>query len=349
MRNLLTSTGVFFLLLLIGSPALAQAPEDLQRQAERVQTLMTEAFDHIQAGSQLIEQAKGLEGDAAKSKQAEGIARYEQAVTNYDELLPILDDLDMGSGNPQIDQIRQVAYYNIACCRSLQGKTKAALDAFAKALDAGYDDFDHLEKDTDLDPIRKDPRFVQLLVRARGALEGEAKKAGKSALSSAALFAYDFKVKTLAGKTLSLKDLRGKVVIVDYWGTWCPPCRAEVPHFVELQKEFGDRLQIVGMTWEGGQAGAETLAKVKAFAKENKINYPLTLVSDRKALNKVPNLEGYPTTLFIDKSGRVRVKEVGYRDLNVLRSLISALDAEPGPKKRDPAPPKPKAGSLGPF
>ena len=88
---------------------------------------------------------------------------------------------------------------------------------------------------------------------------------------------------------------------------------------------------VVGVVEAAGRisAGDEvTVAKVKAFAKEAGINYPLTLVSDKEELRKVPQFEAFPTTLFIDKGGNVRLKEVGYRDLRTLRALVSVLEAE---------------------
>ncbi|MBX3466985.1 MAG: TlpA family protein disulfide reductase [Planctomycetes bacterium] len=219
----------------------------------------------------------------------------------------------------------------------MQGRADEALTALGQALEAGFDDFDHIAKDTDLDPIRREPRFAQLIERARGGAGGG---------DARALFDYDFTVTTLDGKRLSLADLRGKVVIVDFWGTWCPPCREEIPHFVQLKKDLGDRLEIVGMTWEHGQGGPEVEAKVRKFAQEQGINYPLTLVTDRAELQKVPDLRAFPTTLFLDKQGRVRNKVVGYHDLAGLRRLVEPLLAEQGPA---PAQAPGGQGGLGPF
>ena len=359
-HRLFTTALALLFALILAAPARAQdgddpdvpepeVPEEVPgRSAERIQGLMTEAFDHMTAGGRMLADAAGESGPEAEAKRKQATERYEQAIDAYRQVLSGVEHLE-GLPEDRKDDVRQIAYYNIACARSLQGKTDAALDAFAQALASGFDDFDHIAQDHDLDPIRDEPRFVQLLERTKARAEQEAMAAGRAALSPGASFPYDFTVTTLEGEQLSLADLRGKAVIVDYWGTWCPPCRAEIPHFIALKKEFGDRLEIVGMTWENGKGGPATEAMVKAFAKQQGMNYPLTLLTEREQLAKVPDLNAFPTTLFIDKGGRVRAKEVGYRDLRVLRSLVSALLAEEAAPEPGEGQQPPSGGSLGPF
>lgn len=302
---------VVVIALSAAAPASAQSREELSR-------LMVEAYDHMEAGARLIKRAK----------LAEGKARYGKACAAYAKVLGGLKGL---AGKVPVARLRvtaQVCHYNTACARAQRGEKKLALDAFARALASGYDDFRRIEKDGSLNPIRKEPRYAQLLERVKNKLARAVQRAGAMTLSSKPLFAYDFQAKTLAGKQLKLKDLRGKVVIVDYWGTWCGPCKMEIPHFVALKKEFGARLEVVGMTWEHGKSDPKTVKMVKAFAKVLKINYPLIMLSKQADLAKVPNLRAFPTTLFIDKQGRVRAREVGYRDRASIRKLVAALDAE---------------------
>ena len=231
----------------------------------------------------------------------------------------------------------RVAHYNLACARARRGDSEGALQALGEALELGYGDLERVAKDEDLASIREHPRFVNLLERVQAALAKQAMEQASAQLSEGALFPYDFSITTLAGEKLSLKDLRGKVVIVNYWGTWCPPCRSEIPHFVELQKRYKDKLAIVGMTWERGQKGPAVAKKVQAFAKKLGVQYPLALLSEEGDLSAVPNLTAFPTTLFLDRKGRVRAREEGYRDLAALERLVKALLAEPAP-----APPKPE-------
>jgi thiol-disulfide isomerase/thioredoxin len=82
-----------------------------------------------------------------------------------------------------------------------------------------------------------------------------------------------WELKDLNGNAVKLSDFKGKVVILDFWATWCPPCRAEIPHFVELQDKYGKQgLVIVGISLDEGGPGV-----VSSFVKANKINYPIVM------------------------------------------------------------------------
>lgn len=108
-------------------------------------------------------------------------------------------------------------------------------------------------------------------------------------------------------KTIKLSDFKGKVVILDFWATWCPPCREEIPGFISLQKKYGDEgLQVVGVALD--QQGAKV---VTPFVKEYKINYPIGIgTSAITAL--YGGVRGIPTTFVIDREGRIVTKHVGF-------------------------------------
>lgn len=140
-------------------------------------------------------------------------------------------------------------------------------------------------------------------------------------------FEFDFDLLSTAGQTVKLADFKGKVLIVDFWGTWCPPCRQEIPHFVELLKNHrGAGLEIVGINYERGDP-AEFNELINTFAKENSVTYPC-LLGDKATQNRVPNLEGFPTTLFIDRSGKVRLQIVGYHPYDHLEIIVQTLLSE---------------------
>ncbi len=128
----------------------------------------------------------------------------------------------------------------------------------------------------------------------------------------------------LDGKSVALTDYKGKVVIVDIWGTWCPPCRMEIPHFVELHKKYRDAgLEIIGLNYEGDDAD-EARDTVNKFVTEHGVTYKC-LLGDAVTQSQVPEFGGFPTTLFIDRTGRVRLKEVGYRPLSKHEAIVSSL------------------------
>jgi thiol-disulfide isomerase/thioredoxin len=115
--------------------------------------------------------------------------------------------------------------------------------------------------------------------------------------------APEFEVEGIDGKIIKLSDYRGKVVILDFWATWCPPCKAEIPGFIEMANEYKD-LIIIG-------AALDNVKAVKKFAKDYKINYPL-LIAGRDLVSAYGGITGVPTTFIIDVDGNVSGMHVGY-------------------------------------
>jgi peroxiredoxin len=118
--------------------------------------------------------------------------------------------------------------------------------------------------------------------------------------------APDFVLTDLQGHNVKLSDLRGKAVVLNFWATWCPPCKAEIPWFIELQKRYGAQgLQIVGVNMDDGDQN-----DVQKFAAENSINYPILLGKDKVA-EQYGGIEYLPTTFYIDRSGVVMDRVFG--------------------------------------
>jgi len=113
-------------------------------------------------------------------------------------------------------------------------------------------------------------------------------------------------LKDLRGRALRLSDYKGKVVVLNFWATWCPPCRAEVPDLIRYQREYGLRgLRVIGVTYP-----PERLARVRAFTRGMKVNYPVAL-GTRAAKALFTADETLPLTVVIDREGRVRDIIVG--------------------------------------
>jgi thiol-disulfide isomerase/thioredoxin len=131
--------------------------------------------------------------------------------------------------------------------------------------------------------------------------------------------APEFSAKGLDGGTVSLAAARGKVVLLNFWATWCGPCRMEVPDLVELQKKYPDRLQVIGLVVDDEEQDA-----VRAFAKRYSINYPIAMATNemRFRFGGVPAL---PTSFIIDTQGRVVQKHIGLRDPVLYEREIRAL------------------------
>jgi thiol-disulfide isomerase/thioredoxin len=346
MKRLLLASALSLLSLTpaLAAPDPAPQAKEAAREAKAKRQLLSkhlqEGLDHMEAGRRLLAPLSPPEGadplpEAEQSKRkAKAKARYLEAAKAYQAAIELLPSVT-GVPPERLKLVAKISHYNLACAHARAGQTDSALKALGKALELGYSDLERVEQDPDLSDIRAHPRFVNLLERVQARLAKQAMEAAAAELSSEALFPYTFAGTTLAGKKLSLADLKGKVVIVDYWGTWCPPCRMEIPHFVELAKRYEKDLVIVGMTWERGQTGPKVEAQVKAFAKKLGASYPMILLSKQADLAAVPNLEAFPTTLFIDRQGRVRAREEGYRDLKDLEKLVKALVKEGGKKSKE--------------
>lgn len=111
----------------------------------------------------------------------------------------------------------------------------------------------------------------------------------------------DFKLTDLSGKSVSLKDFRGKIVVLNFWATWCPPCRAEIPELVKWKREYQNQnLQIVGVTFP-----PTNRAGVRRFARKNKINYPV-LFGTKQTRALFDAGEALPLTVVIDSEGNLK-------------------------------------------
>jgi thiol-disulfide isomerase/thioredoxin len=121
------------------------------------------------------------------------------------------------------------------------------------------------------------------------------------------------------GKAISSADLRGKVVIVNFWATWCPPCRAEIPDLVALQAAYGGHLQIIGISEDEG-----SIDEVRRFAAAQHMNYPIVMMTPdlEKAFAGVSAL---PTSFLIDRQGRIVQRHVGMLNATVTEQETRAL------------------------
>lgn len=130
----------------------------------------------------------------------------------------------------------------------------------------------------------------------------------------------NFTLKSTDGKDVSLADYRGKVVLVDFWATWCPPCRKGIPDLIELQKQYGDKFVVIGITLDR----EKTLKDVVPFVESYKINYPVVYGTD-EVVNHFGGVEAIPTAFMLDQNGKVVSKHVGLQPKSVIEEEIKAL------------------------
>ena len=133
---------------------------------------------------------------------------------------------------------------------------------------------------------------------------------------------WDFKLKDLDGKEVSLASFRdpNKVVLLNFWATWCGPCKAEIPGFVELQEKYKDKLTIIGYSVD------DTAELAKKYAAQYKMNYPILLGEGREDVQDAYGpIWGIPASFIISKDGKVCRKHMGIAPKSVFEKEIVAL------------------------
>lgn len=123
----------------------------------------------------------------------------------------------------------------------------------------------------------------------------------------------------------SLEQMKGKVVVLDLWATWCGPCRMEIPSFIRLQEKYQSQgLEIVGVSLDPITRGGNAQL-VASFMQQNSINYTIWLVTNPSALAKYPAGQGIPTTYVIDRNGRTIKTYIGVQPEAVFENDIKSL------------------------
>lgn len=131
--------------------------------------------------------------------------------------------------------------------------------------------------------------------------------------------APDFQLKDLAGKDLSLASAKGKVILLNFWATWCGPCRSEIPSLIELQNRYKDRLQIIGLVVDDDDEDA-----VKQVINSEGINYPVALATNQIRFD-YGGIPALPTLFVINTEGRVVQKHVGLFNPALYETEVRAL------------------------
>jgi peroxiredoxin len=155
----------------------------------------------------------------------------------------------------------------------------------------------------------------------------KARQPGASLTSHFALSrpAPDFSLASLDGKTTHLSDFRGKAVLLNFWATWCGPCKIEMPWFVDFQKQYGAQgLQIVGVAMD--DASTEDIAK---FAHDMSVNYPI-LIGKEAVGDQYGGVPALPESFLISRDGKIMDKIIGLRGKAEIEDAIKkALDTRP--------------------
>lgn len=212
-----------------------------------------------------------------------------------------------------------VNHYNLACGFSITGQKDSAYAHLFESTKLGMNDASQFTEDDDLIPVRDDARWTDLLAAAEESRNQEMRELAQAvkrempAEQKQQLIenrtdtpAPDFTVEKLGGGTVKLSDLKGKVVVLDFWATWCGPCKMTMPQLDQFYKNRDKGVEVYGVNvWErNGTAG------VAPFIEKNGYTFPILLAPDELAGQY--GVRGIPTMFVIDKEGKIAHRHVGY-------------------------------------
>jgi len=132
--------------------------------------------------------------------------------------------------------------------------------------------------------------------------------------------APDFALKSIDGKTIKLSDYKGKVVIIDFWATWCPPCRKGIPDLISIQNDHKKNVVIIGISLDA----EKTIKDVPGFVKNYGINYPI-VYGDEKVVAAYGGIQSIPTAFVIDRKGNVVDRHIGLVSKETYTNKIKEL------------------------
>ena len=158
-----------------------------------------------------------------------------------------------------------------------------------------------------------DPHVDEPLGVAHGEDATDADAVGKSA-------PLDYTVKDMNGASVNLASYKGKIILLNFWATWCPPCKVEIPDLIELQEQYKDDVVILGFSVD------DTADQLKPFAAEYKMNYPILVGLGHENIQEAYGpMWGIPVTIIIDRHGKIAKKQSGIRTKDQIEREIKAL------------------------
>ncbi len=273
-----------------------------------------------------------------KEKSAEArAAAIQKAVAGARTLRKATDSL-----KPQETAFLSAVFYGYGQYLCEVGKFDDAIKAIDESAQSSFDPYFLVARDEKMEALRKSPQFVSAVKAHDVARLAAARERVKDKLAEPIDVPFQFTHRDLESKPVSLSDYKGKVVLVDFWGTWCGPCKQTIPALIDLDKNRKSKgLQVVGLDYEK-EIKDESKARevVKAFAKEVGMTYPC-LFTDDATIQQIPGFKGFPTFVIVDRAGKVRLTIIEPDDnsLELIRDVIEVLLEEPAP----PAEPAKKA------
>jgi thiol-disulfide isomerase/thioredoxin len=307
--------------------ALRTAQKDPTAAAEQLDKLL--AIEPIHREALFGRGALALEQSRTAKSLDERAAHVDKAIQSVRALARAYD-----IAKPHEKELFARVLYRDTQVLAEKGQVDQAVAVVREASDLGFDAFGKVEADPSMASLRATPQFHAAqkaddefkLARSRERVKGK--------LESPPNARFDFTLPDLNGKKVSLQDFKGRVVLLDFWGTWCGPCREAIPHLIELyKKRHASGLEIVGFSYErDATSESQAVEIVKKFVETNSVPYPC-LLGDEATIKQVPGFHGFPTTVIIDRAGKVRlfITENSAQSVELLSDAVRVLLAEPVP------------------
>ncbi|MFD1737037.1 peroxiredoxin family protein [Bacillus salitolerans] len=133
---------------------------------------------------------------------------------------------------------------------------------------------------------------------------------------------FDFTLSTLEGKKVQLSDYKGKKVILNFWATWCPPCKDEMPHMQEFYDEYSEEVEILAVNLRDRERSDEA---IQQFIEANHINFPI-LLDEKGKVTSAYKVLTIPTSFFIDTQGTIQYHFIGPMSVNDMKRLTKSMN-----------------------
>lgn len=217
---------------------------------------------------------------------------------------------------------------SLATAYAAQQNAPLALQAITEAASVGFYDFEKLADDALLKRLPDQAALQAHLEKLQAEYLVKVQQWSRESVANFQRFRFEFNMDDVEGGSLSNRDFDGKILVVDFWATWCPPCREEIPHFIEMQENLENKdVQVLGVSMDAPDDPNSATETVKKFLADNNVNYPCGMGTP-ELKKRVPGDVKLPTTLFIDRSGTVRYMATGFHDYAKLAAIAEILAAE---------------------
>jgi thiol-disulfide isomerase/thioredoxin len=308
--------------------ALRTAQKDPVAGAEQLDKLL--AIEPINREALFGRAALALEQSRSAKSPDERSVHVEKAVQLARALARAYDNL-----KPHEKELLARVLYRDTQVLAENGQFDQAVAFVKEASELGFDSFGKVASDPSMTSLQAASQFKAAQQADEELKLAKARDRVKKLLETTVNAPFDFTLPDLSGKKVALRDFKGKVVLLDFWGTWCGPCREAIPQLIELyKKRHSSGLEIVGLSYErDATSESQAVEMVKKFIELKSVPYPC-LLGDEATVKQVPGFRGFPTTVIVDRAGKVRliITENTAQTPGVVADAVRVLLAEPVPE-----------------